>query len=470
MRMRRLPVGFLAGLLAGLCLSSLAPGHAAPPARTKAGAASQAVTVSAARGTARAQLLGKPLNVRGFYLSEPAPMLIRNRALGCANTLLPPESYLLLTGDAPAGAQDGDEVSLAGVLREPGASATGRLRGQSAVLELATGASATVLGRVSTQVARPAASRQAGYDATMRMMAAGRPGAEPVAHRAKYAIIISAGDSNSMQWRGRYVREIAAVHQMYRQRGYAEDAIFILTGSAEEHGEVLGQVRACTLGAVELLFDQLAAVMTSGCLLSVYITGSGGGFYDQQMGEETPSGCYGGVLDEDGDEDHEWTLERLCHQDLNGDGDQSDRVAYDEIVGLAGDEVLTDDALARNVAKITHYARMVFFLQSSFSGGFSKDLAGTNRIILTACAEKQWAWATSPAAQFSEFTRLLVTGHNRQPASNCAHLWSLYAYIYANDQASLESTGYLAVPDGLPHYGFWSTHETPALGAGWAYF
>jgi len=159
-----------------------------------------------------------------------------------------------------------------------------------------------------------------------------------------------------------------------------------------------------TREGVSEAFDRLADVMTEEKSLFIMTTGPGGGFYEAQHGdpEEDPSGVYGGVLDEDGDETHEWTVENVYHQDLNGDGDTLDRVGFDEVLCLAGEETITDDEFASEVSKITSYRKMIFLMNQSFAGGFCHDLAGPNRIIMTACAEKQFAWALhgEPMSEF----------------------------------------------------------------------
>ncbi|MBU0607803.1 MAG: hypothetical protein KKI08_07930, partial [Armatimonadetes bacterium] len=287
--MRRWQPGVVFALL---CVAILPRAHTAP-ANTAA-----ALSVQDAKGAQRLQSLGKAMLVEGYYVTDPVPMLVTDLQLMATNTILPADHYLVLSGPPPAGAQTGAKLRLSGVLRQPGGKDPAHLQSQTAVLQVATGASAQVLtpalspsARVVRHVAPPSQPTFRLPDAASRFPAPDLP--------TKYAVIMNPGNSPDLGWRQRHLREAAAIRALLLSRDYRANAIFTLTGGGETTDR--GQTRPATVANLRLLFDQLALMMRDNCQLVVYMTGLGGGFYDQQMGQEWESGSYGGVLDTNGD-------------------------------------------------------------------------------------------------------------------------------------------------------------------------
>jgi len=396
----------------GLCAPSRSSG-AAPGAR------SQAVNIAALKGAQRLDLLGKSVAVEGYYNDESAPILLRSPSLASTNTLLPPDSFVMLKAKLPRSVKCGDRVRVSAVVRQPSGSDPAWTQGQTVVLSEA--AQPSVIGHASLP---PLSS--APDPATLAGAPIGEMRAPTRPTPRKYAVLIWSGTSAHAVWWGRHQRELNEVYRALLSRGYSQSGIFVLCGPPSAYSEYTGSRRACTRTALSVMFDQLAGLMTDEKYLFIYLTGAGGGFYAHQMGVEDPTGVYEGVLDANGDETHEATYESAYHLDLNGDGDTGDQVAFDETIGLA-DGRITDDEFAAEVAKIGHYGRITAVMQQSFAGGFAEDLAGPRRVLLAACTEKQFAWVRGPGSAMSEFTSNLV-GAITNPASLGVHSGQTYCW------------------------------------------
>jgi hypothetical protein len=373
------------------------------------------VSIGEAKGVRRLQLLDKRVTLEGFYFNESVPMLVEDMDLTLRNAPLPPGSYVVLSGPAPEGVSPGDRIQVQGSLRQPGRRHPTWMQSEKAVLDLGAGAEATVLAR-ATKPRKAASPTRIETAPPPRAMSARSRALPKPGPPSKYALLICGGEGENYHWRFRYSIEMIRMYNFLRDHGYTPSSIVVLYGNgADLHASVQCDGPATRAGISEA-FDRLADVMTEEQSLFIMTVGPGGGFYQAQQGDpdDTPSGVWGGVLDEDGDEAHEWTMENVYHQDLNGDGDTLDRVGFDEVLFLAGGESITDDEFASEVSKITSYGKMIFLMGQGFAGGFCHDLAGPNRIIMTACAEKQCAWALhgEPMSEFMlQYLRALREVH-----------------------------------------------------------
>jgi hypothetical protein len=88
---------------------------------------------------------------------------------------------------------------------------------------------------------------------------------------------------------------------------------------------------------------------------------------------------------------------------MNSDGDKTDTFSIDETLCLWGEQ-MTDDEFAADVNKITKYSKMIIQMEQCFSGGFVSDLAGPNRVIMSACGDTECSWAKAPTYEWNEFT------------------------------------------------------------------
>ena len=109
------------------------------------------------------------------------------------------------------------------------------------------------------------------------------------------------------------------------------------------------------------------------------------------------------------------------------------------------------------------YHRMIIVMEQCFSGGFLRDLAGNNRIIISAATQYESSWAMGPDYIYNEFSYHFTcalkgakpdgTSVNAD-ANNDGEVSMVEAFNYAvaNDTAS-ETPMYEDNGDGVPHSG-----------------
>ena len=79
--------------------------------------------------------------------------------------------------------------------------------------------------------------------------------------------------------------------------------------------------------------------------------------------------------------------------DLDNDGSTNDQVSWDEELCAWGGSIY-DDAFSNMLANLK-YNRMVIVMEQCYSGGFIRDLAGSNRIIMSAATQWEPSWSMS---------------------------------------------------------------------------
>jgi len=395
-------------------------------------AAVKITPIAATKSTNRMELLDEEITVEGVYFDEGVPLLVRDIDLTRANSLLPDDAYLVLSGNAPKSVVSGDRIKLQGTLRQPSGRHSLWMQREKSVLEVRTTSLAKVVSRASV-------SRRGHIPPAT--LPRGR-----IAEGVRHAVLICGGGGRA-QWRRRYVNEMTGVYRYLQRVGCNDASIHVLYrdgetcfGASTFYDDIPVDGPA-TRAAISRTFDHLAEIVGEGQQLTVYTTGPGGGFYHRQQGTEgmlgMRSGVDGGILDVDGDEEHDHTYESLYDLDLNHDGDTDDVVAYDEVLYLHGGDRITDDEFAAEMEKVAGCGITIYVGQQSYSGGFAADLAGPNRILLTACTQKQRSWAYEPASPLSEFTYWLLQYADWKPVR------SIYnGILMCNRMMPLETAAY----------------------------
>lgn len=183
----------------------------------------------------------------------------------------------------------------------------------------------------------------------------------------KFAVLIGGGSaSRNGNW-PRYWNDISFLYRVLKNKyGYKEDNIYVLFTDGRDpgidtfmgwsynidlDGDGIPDIDfSATKDKLHAVFDELSARMQAEDLLFVFTTGHG----DQPDPENNPTGS------------------RL---------------------GLWNDDLITDAEFAAEVNKITEYDTMVFVMEQCNGGGFADDLAGPNRIFLSAAAYDKPSYA-----------------------------------------------------------------------------
>ncbi len=346
-------------------------------------------TLSQVKGVQRLQLLNKSVVLEGFFYDGSVPMLIDNFQRVHLDMELPPESFILLSGPRPTGVKSGDLIKIQGTLKQPGGQDPAWMQDQLIILEPSTTAQPTMLRRATAVVQlRPLYRLKLEYIGPLLMV-------------KKYAVlIIGGGSAGSNHYR--YWRDLKTMYNILLARGYQAGNIYVIYASGTGRDADVPVNYSASKANIATVFNTLAGKMTSLDTLYVMINDHGGGFLAQSIGGYSP-GVYGGQIDTNGDEGAENVSEAAYNRDFNGDGDRTDFLAFDETISLWGERI-TDDEFAVEVNKITNYSKMIFQMKQCFSGGFLKDLTGSNRIVMASCTQVQASWADTISQQYGEFT------------------------------------------------------------------
>ena len=320
----------------------------------------------------------------------------------------------------------------------------------------------------------------------------------PQPHR--YAILFSGGINNNNAHK-RYWMDLKFIYStLINEYGYDPNNMAVLykDGKAEDK-DMPVQDSATQTNLAEVL-GLLKEVSTDLDFVFIFTTNHGGGFKKDDISWPIGKydGWYRGLLDTDNDEGTEQIFEsnyRSCFGgsnqggscdsdsycpnctmppgtpccdinglDLDGDGNTNDQVSWDEELCAWGGSIY-DDEFA-NMLQGIKYSRMVIVMEQCFSGGFLRDLSGSNRIIMSAATQYESSWCKnlSPTnCSYNEFSYHFTCAVNSAhpngtsvdaDSNNDGHVSMVEAFNYAvsEDQAN-ETPMYDDNGDGVPHSG-----------------
>ena len=170
-----------------------------------------------------------------------------------------------------------------------------------------------------------------------------------------------------------------------------------------------------------------------------------------------------GRFDAGGDEGAEALDEKKYNRDLNGDGKIQGQVSWDEELCGWGESIFDDsfDTIFANLK----YDRMVIVMGQCFSGGLIADMAGSNRIIMSAAGEYEPSYAMDPYPyntydEFSYYFTCAINGADpdgktvNADANGDGEVSMVEAFNYARTHDTQKETPwYEDSGDGVPHSG-----------------
>jgi hypothetical protein len=324
-------------------------------------AASTKVGLGDAKGERRLEFIGKTVTLEGYYSNDSIPMLVDDMERTRCNEILPPESYVVLSGPPPGDAKPGDMIRVEGVLQQPGGRDAEALQAELAVLHSSPTAAAQVVKAAPPQPVQPR------LEFTIPTQVLGAVVVRP----EKYAVLLCGGYSSANSFY-RYWNDVKWYYWLLRSRGYSDANIYVLFGSGVGRDASVHVDYPATKAHIINVFGQLATKMKSPDSLCVVVTGPGGGYLKVATAGR-PAGRRYGLPDVNGDE-------------------VADVTHTDETIGVWPNMLMSDDEFAAQVNRIAHYHHMVFVLQPCYSGGFCHDLARPNRLIMTATGEWELSW------------------------------------------------------------------------------
>ena len=359
------------------------------PLTAQTRAVSPTVGLGEAKGARRLELIGKAVTLEGYYCNDSIPMLVDDIERTRCNEILPPESYVALSGPPSGDVKNGDRIRVRGVLKQPGGQDSGTLQNELAVLE--SGAAA----QVQVVKAAPLVAKQP------LLQFALPPGfAGPMVMRAqKYAVLLCGGYSSANSYY-RFFNDVKWFYLLLRASGYSDANIYVLFGPGTGGDGSVPIDYPATKPNIISVFGQLATKMTSVDSLFVVVTGPGGGYLKVATAGR-PAGVRWGMPDTNGDE-------------------VGDPTHIDETIGVWPSALMSDDEFAAQVNRIANYHHMVFVMEQCYSGGFCRDLARPNRLIMTATGEWELSWCQT-YAPLDEFLLWVNTGLRTPAACDTNH-------------------------------------------------
>ncbi len=137
------------------------------------------------------RMLGKELEVTGYYYGGSIPMLVDDMECVAINLPLPPGSFVPLVGARPAGLKWGDHVRARGLLRKPTPADSPKLSGTPAVLQIDREAHLSVVRAAAVRESITGSARRFPKPESIRRIERlGKPDLTP---GNKYAVLFAAG-------------------------------------------------------------------------------------------------------------------------------------------------------------------------------------------------------------------------------------------------------------------------------------
>jgi hypothetical protein len=330
--------------------------------------------------------------MEGFYYNNGSVAMILDDMDRVRSKMpLPPESYVPLVGGVSGNVQNGDKISVAGTLFKPGSGDEESIRGEPAAVRIGAASGVKLVNsakRLQVEVLDPSIDLP-----------------QPTAQATKYALLIGGGYNSASE--GIWFRNgILAAKQLLLMKGWPADHIRVLYGSGVVPGGGLAPVSPATKVNICNAFGWLASQVKNTDTLYIMVSTYGGGLLTQAVGSYPP-GMYWGAIDTNGDE-AEAHSEAALHADINHDGDMHDVLKVDETIWVwpnpqGTGQVMTDDEMRIQVNRVQHYAKMIIQMDSSFCGGFIRDLTGPRRMIITSVGPDKLSW-NEPSNQWDAFT------------------------------------------------------------------
>lgn len=424
----------------------------------------QDLKISDLKGPDWSNYVGKEVTVEGIFVRDPLPMLVTDLDIVRVNMPMPDDQYILLIGN------DAEEID---PLRYGGAKL--RLKGLVAEIDDSSkyGDEYVAIETISYEMLE----RLEEYAPEIIYIETYPELRLP--HR--YAILFSGGikpaDNHIRYWNDLKFMYSTLVNKY----GYTDKTIAVLYADGKapvdpKTGQIDKQMPvhySATQTDLETVFNLLGKSANEEDFIFVFTTNHGGGF--------CKAGCkiwgktyydLGGQLDTNGDEPAADVLwEADYKMDLNGDGFKTGQVSWDEELCSWGGSIF-DDAFTNMLAGLK-YNRMVILMEQCFSGGLIADIAGSNRIIMSAAGEYEPSYAMGPYPydtydEFSYYFTCAINGADPKGKTVNADangdgevsLVEAFNYARAKDTQS-ETPWYEDNGDGIPHSG-----KMPAGGDG----
>jgi hypothetical protein len=409
------------------------------------------------KGPNWADYVGQAITIEGIFVRDPLPMLVTDLDIVRMNKNMPDDMYVILLG---ANAQEIDPDEFGGAKLRLKGIVTAVDDAQRYALEYM---GITVISYEMIERLQPYAPKN------IRMKIPAEP---EIPQENRYAILFGGGISQAKN-HFRYWNDLKFMYStLISEYGYTSSTIAVLYANGKAKDNDMPVHYSATQANLEKVFNLLEGITTTEDFIFVFTTNHGAGFHkNSPYPPVDPAGTFTGQLDTNGDEGAEGLDEKKYNQDFNGNGKIKDKVSWDEEL-CAWKESIYDDDLTTMLSKLK-YGRMVIVMEQCFSGGLIPDMAGNNRIIMTAAGEYEPSWSM-PSKTYDEFSYYFTCAINGADpngnpvdadVNNDGEVSMVEAFNYARSMDTQKETPwYEDSGDGIPHSGNMPNGGDGALG------
>jgi hypothetical protein len=404
------------------------------------------LNISDLKGPKWPDYVGQTVTVEGIFVRDPLPMLVTNLEIVLMNKNMSDEDYIILLG---ANAQEIDPEKFGGAKLMLKGVVNAVDDDQRYALEYV---GITVISYEMIERLRPYVPKKI----PMKI-----PAEPAIPQENRYAILFGGGIAQAKN-HIRYWNDLKFMYStLISEYGYTSSTIAVLYANGKAEDTDMPVHYSATQANLEKVFNLLEGITTTEDFIFVFTTNHGGGFQKDNIASPLSStGAFCGRLDTDGDEGAEGLDEKQYYRDFNGDGKIKDKVSWDEEL-CAWKESIYDDDLTAMLTNLK-YDRMVIVMEQCFSGGLISDIAGNNRIIISAAGEFEpsWSMASKTYDEFSYYFTCAINGADPNGTAvdadinNDGEVSMVEAFNYAQSMDTQNETPwYEDSGDGVPSSG-----------------
>lgn len=418
------------------------------------GGGKKVTAISELKGANWQSYIGKEVIVEGVFVASPVHLLVSDINLLLANTRMPDEEFILLAGEKLQQLNPdklgGNKLQITGIAK---AADPNLHEGQNIVIHVSSYRDRGNILRFNPKIAS--------FDIKPWILGKNR-----------YAVLFSGGydggDNHVRYWNDLKFMYATLVNR-YR---FDPDNIIVIYGTGIGSDTQIPVHYRASLDALHTAFNHLKSVTDEYSTIFFFTTNHGGGF---KSADTFRPHRYGGRFDSNGDEGDEGILEPTYRLDFNADGDRIDSVSWDEELCAWG-SVIYDDEFRNILTEDLKYAKMIIVMEQCFSAGPILDMAGPNRIIMSAAGQYEFSWAMPPDYQYDEFSYHFTCAINEAKpdgtpvdadANDDGVVSMVEAFNYArSNDTRPETPHYEDNGDGIPSTGNMPAGDDGAFGAG----
>jgi hypothetical protein len=396
--------------------------------------------------------IGQWVTVEGIFVRDPVPTLVTNLDYVQMNMPIPESEYVLLSGKE---AEEIDPRKLGGGTLQ----VTGEV---NAIGETDSSPFSVTLDEIKYVVLARPVEPYAPVVQSIEAIWQSRLIPE------RYAVLFSGGYNNTYNYI-RYWNDLKFMYStLVNTLGFPAENIVVLYADGTAEDTDMPVDFAATQANLETAFDNLQNASEDIDTIFVFTTNHGGGFELNNTADPINGGEYDANNDEQGDN----IDEQVFQMDLNGDGDKSDLIAWDEILYDWGGDILDDDF--GDMLEDLQFSTMIIVMEQCFSGGLILDMSlGSDQIIISAAGEYEPSWAMT-GGSYDEFSYHFTSALNHaDPDGNPVDadydndgevtIVEAFNYAVANDSRN-ETPQYEDSGEGKPSTGNMPSGKDGVLG------